>query len=243
MLDEVQSGIGRTGKWFAYQHAGIMPDVMTLAKGLGRRRADRRLPRERRGGRGVQARQPRLDLRRQPARLRGGADDARRHRGRGPARERRQRRRRRSATAWRRALAGVAGVVEIRGKGLMIGIELDRPCGDLVETGARRGPADQRHRRQRGPPAAAAGHAATPRRAKLVDAPGAAGQGVPRAASADAASPTDGQRHASCRGISCSSSDLVARRVRAPVRAHALDQGPVQALPALPAAATTARWR
>ena len=35
MLDEVQCGVGRTGKWFAYQHAGILPDVMTLAKGLG----------------------------------------------------------------------------------------------------------------------------------------------------------------------------------------------------------------
>ncbi len=35
MLDEVQTGIGRTGKWFAHQHHGIKPDVMTLAKGLG----------------------------------------------------------------------------------------------------------------------------------------------------------------------------------------------------------------
>lgn len=35
MLDEVQSGIARTGTWFAFQHTGIMPDVMTLAKGLG----------------------------------------------------------------------------------------------------------------------------------------------------------------------------------------------------------------
>ena len=35
ILDEVQSGIGRTGKWFAYQHSGIVPDVMTLAKALG----------------------------------------------------------------------------------------------------------------------------------------------------------------------------------------------------------------
>ncbi len=35
MLDEVQSGIGRSGKWFAFQHSPIMPDVMTLAKGLG----------------------------------------------------------------------------------------------------------------------------------------------------------------------------------------------------------------
>lgn len=35
MLDEVQSGIGRTGTWFAFQHTGIMPDAMSLAKGLG----------------------------------------------------------------------------------------------------------------------------------------------------------------------------------------------------------------
>lgn len=35
MLDEVQSGIGRSGKWFAFQHSGIFPDVVTLAKGLG----------------------------------------------------------------------------------------------------------------------------------------------------------------------------------------------------------------
>ncbi len=35
MVDEVQTGIGRTGTWFAYQHTAIMPDVMSLAKGLG----------------------------------------------------------------------------------------------------------------------------------------------------------------------------------------------------------------
>jgi len=35
MLDEIQTGIGRTGAWFAFQHEGIVPDVMTLAKGLG----------------------------------------------------------------------------------------------------------------------------------------------------------------------------------------------------------------
>ncbi|WP_143497321.1 aspartate aminotransferase family protein [Pseudomonas sp. Irchel s3h17] len=35
MLDEIQTGIGRTGQWFAFQHEGIVPDIMTLAKGLG----------------------------------------------------------------------------------------------------------------------------------------------------------------------------------------------------------------
>ena len=35
MLDEIQTGMGRTGKWFAFQHSNVSPDVMTLAKGLG----------------------------------------------------------------------------------------------------------------------------------------------------------------------------------------------------------------
>ncbi len=35
ILDEVQTGLGRTGRWFAYEHYGIVPDVLTLAKGLG----------------------------------------------------------------------------------------------------------------------------------------------------------------------------------------------------------------
>lgn len=35
MLDEIQTGIGRTGQWFAFQHEGVVPDIMTLAKGLG----------------------------------------------------------------------------------------------------------------------------------------------------------------------------------------------------------------
>ena len=35
VIDEVQGGIGRTGRWFAHQHEGVVPDIVTVAKGLG----------------------------------------------------------------------------------------------------------------------------------------------------------------------------------------------------------------
>ena len=131
MIDEVQSGIGRTGKWFAHQWLGVVPDVMPLAKGLG-------------GGvpigaclaRGVAANvfKPgnhgstfgggplvcvagitNLDIVEKDGLLEHAARMGEIVMG-GLARE----------------LGSVAGVREVRGKGLMIGVELDRPCGDLV---------------------------------------------------------------------------------------------------------------
>ena len=86
MIDEVQSGIGRSGKWFAHQWAGIRPDVMTLA-GPGGRRAHRRHAGGRPRRRRADARQPRHHLRRRPAGLRGRAGGAGRHRIRKPARQ------------------------------------------------------------------------------------------------------------------------------------------------------------
>ena len=53
MLDEIQTGMCRTGTWFAYQHDGVVPDVVTAGQGTRQRRADRRLPRARRGRRTV----------------------------------------------------------------------------------------------------------------------------------------------------------------------------------------------
>lgn len=131
MIDEVQSGIGRTGKWFGYQHAGIQPDVITLAKGLG-------------SGVPIGA-----CLAWGPA---AGVFTPGTHGttfGGGPLV---------SAAALAtieimeeegllahaeqmgqlirailsRELAGIAGVKDIRGRGLMVGIELWKPCGELV---------------------------------------------------------------------------------------------------------------
>ena len=138
MIDEVQSGIGRTGKWFAHQWAGIVPDVMSLAKGLGSG-----VPIGACLARGVAAQVFKpgnhgttfgggplvsvaglvtLEVIEKDGLL---ANTARQGEAimQGLARE----------------LSGVAGVKEIRGKGLMIGIELDRPCGDLVRRGLEAG--------------------------------------------------------------------------------------------------------
>jgi acetylornithine aminotransferase len=138
MIDEVQSGIGRTGKWFAHQWAGIVPDVMSLAKGLGSG-----VPIGACLARGVAAQV--FKPGNHGTTFGGGplvsvaalatlevietegllANAARQGEAimQGLARE----------------FAGVAGVKEIRGRGLMIGIELDRPCGDLVRRGLEAG--------------------------------------------------------------------------------------------------------
>ena len=138
MIDEVQSGIGRTGKWFAHQWSGIVPDVMTLAKGLGsgvpigaclaRGAAARVFKPGNHGttfGGGPLASTAALTTL-EVIEKDGLLDHARRMgeviQG-GLARE----------------LSGVAGVKEVRGMGLMIGLELDRPCGDLVRRGLEAG--------------------------------------------------------------------------------------------------------
>ena len=139
MLDEVQSGMGRTGALFAYQAAGVQPDVCTLAKALGNgypigaclaRGAAAELlqagqhgstfgggPLACRVGLAVLDTLERDDLCARAART-GKALLAR----------------------LQRALAGHAGVVEVRGRGLMLGVELARAAPDL----ARRALAEQR---------------------------------------------------------------------------------------------------
>ncbi|WP_460044372.1 acetylornithine/succinylornithine family transaminase [Pseudomonas sp. S2_H01] len=135
ILDEIQTGIGRTGRWFAFQHEGIVPDVMTLAKALGNgipigaclaSAAVARLftpgshgstfggnPLACRVGCTV------LDIVEQQGLLNNAA-------GQGE----------RLLARLREALAGHPDVLQIRGLGLMIGIELNRPIRDLCLTAA-----------------------------------------------------------------------------------------------------------
>jgi acetylornithine aminotransferase len=131
MVDEVQCGIGRTGRWFGYEWAGIRPDVITLAKGLGSGvpigavvaggPASGTFGPGNHGttfGGGPLACRAGLETLRiieEENLLASAAAMGRRIRD-----------------GFAAALQGVRGVVAIRGEGLMIGIELDRPCGDLV---------------------------------------------------------------------------------------------------------------
>jgi acetylornithine aminotransferase len=138
MIDEVQSGIGRTGKWFAHQWTHVVPDVMPLAKGLGSG-----VPIGACLARGVAARVFRpgnhgttfgggplvcvaglatLEVIEKEGLLANAARQ-------GDI----------VMQGLKRELAGVAGVKDIRGKGLMIGVELDRPCGDLVKRALAKG--------------------------------------------------------------------------------------------------------
>ena len=90
MFDEIQSGLARTGRLFAYQwEEGVVPDVVTIAKALGRRSAHRRDAGRREGGRDPPAGEPRLHLRRQSGRGRGGAGGGAQAAFPGAARQRR----------------------------------------------------------------------------------------------------------------------------------------------------------
>jgi len=134
MSDEVQCGLGRTGKWFVYQHAGFLPDVLPLAKGLaggvpvgacavgGRARGVLKP-----GNHGSTFGGNPLAMTGVVATIDTLKDEGLLENSRrvGEAMK----------AGLAAALRGVSGVAEVRGMGLMIGIELDRPCGELVKRG------------------------------------------------------------------------------------------------------------
>ena len=131
MLDEVQCGIGRTGKWFAHQWAGIKPDVMPLAKGLGSGVPIGAIVAGPRAANVLQPGNHGTTFGGNPLAMRAGIETLRIMEEDGVMAN--------AAAVGARlhaglaeGLGGMAGVTEIRGQGLMVGIELDRPCGVLL---------------------------------------------------------------------------------------------------------------
>lgn len=138
MLDEIQTGLCRTGRWFAYQHENAQPDVLTVAKALGngvpigaclaRGEAARLFQPGNHGstygGNPLACRAALTVL----ERLEAGRFDQRA----GALGSR-------MLTGLTRQLKEVKGVKQVRGKGLMLGIELDRPCRDIMLKGVQRG--------------------------------------------------------------------------------------------------------
>ncbi|MGH8636698.1 MAG: aspartate aminotransferase family protein, partial [Burkholderiales bacterium] len=138
MLDEVQTGIGRTGKWFGFQHAAVRPDVMPLAKGLG---GGVPIGACLAAGPAAQLFQPGkhgstfggnplacaaalavLDIMEDEGLVESAAKTGDY-----------------LVARLKDELAVVPSVRQIRGRGLMIAIELDRPCGELVGVALERG--------------------------------------------------------------------------------------------------------
>jgi acetylornithine aminotransferase len=131
MLDEIQTGMGRSGRLFAFQHKGILPDVVTLAKGLGNGvPIGACLAR----GEAAQVFQPGTHgstfggnplacaAANKVLEVLESQDLATRAQTLGN----------KILSDFADSLQGIAGVEEIRGQGLLIGIELDRSCGELV---------------------------------------------------------------------------------------------------------------
>ena len=138
MLDEIQTGMCRTGKWFAHQHNGIIPDVMTLAKALGNgvpigaclargKAAGLFHPGQHGSTYGgnplVCAASLAVIETMENSKLDQRTAQLGEH----------------MLNAFKQQLAGIKGVVEIRGMGLMLGIQLDRPCAELVKAGLEAG--------------------------------------------------------------------------------------------------------
>ena len=138
MIDEVQCGMGRTGKWFAHQWSGIKPDVMPLAKGLGSGVPIGAVVAGPKAAHIFQPGNHGTTFGGNPLAMRAGVETIRIMEEDGLI-----------ANAVKvgdhlkaaltRELGGEKGVKEIRGRGLMLGIELSVPCGELLKRAADNG--------------------------------------------------------------------------------------------------------
>jgi len=138
MVDEVQCGMGRTGKWFAHQWAGITPDVMPLAKGLGSGVPIGAVVAGPKAAHIFQPGNHGTTFGGNPLAMRAGIETIRIMEEDGLLL---------NATevgaylkqALQTQLGHLAGVKEVRGQGLMIGVELEKPCSVLTERAAHAG--------------------------------------------------------------------------------------------------------
>ncbi|MFC4623129.1 aspartate aminotransferase family protein [Comamonas nitrativorans] len=138
MLDEVQAGMGRTGKWFAHQWADIVPDVMTLAKGLGSGVPIGATLARGAAAQVLQAGNHGSTFGGNPLAMRAGVETIRimeedallanatrvgEH----------------LKAQLKAQLGALPGVLDVRGQGLLIGVELNKPCGELIGQAAAAG--------------------------------------------------------------------------------------------------------
>lgn len=135
IIDEVQCGMGRTGKWFAHQWAGIVPDVMPLAKGLGSGVPIAAIVAGPKAANIFQPGNHGTTFGGNPLAMRAGVETLR-IMEEDNLLENAARVGAHLKGALARELGGLKGVVEIRGQGLMIGMELDRNCGVLTQRAA-----------------------------------------------------------------------------------------------------------
>ena len=132
MIDEVQCGMGRTGKWFAHQWAGIVPDVMPLAKGLGSGVPVGAVVAGPKAANIFQPGNHGTTFGGNPLAMRAGVETIRIMEEDGLLANAARVGAHLKAT-FERELGGLQGVTDIRGQGLMIGIELAEPCGVLTQ--------------------------------------------------------------------------------------------------------------
>lgn len=138
IMDEVQAGMGRTGKWFAHQWAGITPDVMTLAKGLGSGVPVGAVVAHNAAANVLQAGNHGSTFGGNPLAMRAGMETIHIMEEDGLLAHATQVGDHLKAKLLAE-LGSIDGFVEVRGQGLMIGVELAKPCGQLIGQAAEAG--------------------------------------------------------------------------------------------------------